>query len=307
MKKDVISVLDLRADISDILGSALELKKRNDKSGQQLKGRTLGMIFEKSSTRTRVSFEAGMLQLGGHTIYLSQRDSQLGRGETIGDSAKVLSRYVDGIVYRAFSHANMLELARAATVPVINALDDLEHPCQIAADLMTIMERKGSFQGLKLAYIGDGNNVCNSLSLGAAIVGMDFMAATPPEHRPDPGAIASARSIAEKNGAVSEVVTSPQEAARGADVIYTDTWISMGQEDEGREKMRALAPYHVSQELMSMANKGSIFMHCLPAHRGSEVAAEVIDGPQSVVFDQAENRMHAQKAILIKLMAPSAR
>lgn len=306
MKKDVISVLDLREDILDVLGSALELKKRNDRSGQQLKGRTLGMIFEKSSTRTRVSFEVGMLQLGGHTIYLSQRDSQLGRGETIGDTAKVLSRYVDGIVYRAFSHANVVELASESTVPVINALDDLEHPCQVAADLLTIMERKGSFRGLKLAYVGDGNNVCNSLSLGAAIVGMDFMAATPPEHRPDPGIIASARAIAEKNGASSEVVTSPQEAARGADVIYTDTWISMGQEDGAREKQRALAPYQVTQELMSKAKNDGMFMHCLPAHRGSEVAAEVIDGPRSVVFDQAENRMHAQKAILIKLMGRSA-
>jgi ornithine carbamoyltransferase len=302
MKRDVISVLDLREDIEDILGSAMELKRRNDKSGQQLKGRTLAMIFEKSSTRTRVSFEVGMLQLGGHTIYLSQKDSQLGRGETIADTAEVLSRYVDGIVYRAFSHDNVVELASNATVPVINALDDLEHPCQVAADLLTIRERKGKLQGLKLAYIGDGNNVCNSLSLGAAVVGMDFMAATPVEYRPDREILAKAKAIAGRNGVVSEVTASPVEAARGADVIYTDTWISMGQECEAQKKERLLMPYQIGRELMAAASKDCIFMHCLPAHRSSEVTAEVIDGPQSVVFDQAENRMHAQKAILIKLM-----
>lgn len=295
-------MLDLREDIEDILGSALELKSKNDKSGQQLKGRTLAMIFEKSSTRTRVSFEAGMLQLGGHAIFLSQKDSQLGRGETIADTAMVLSRYVDGIVYRAFSHANMEELAENASVPVINALDDLEHPCQVAADLLTIKEHKKSFEGLKLAYIGDGNNVCNSLALGAALVGMDFMAATPMEYRPDAEILKSAENLARKNGVSSKVTTSPQEAAKGADIIYTDTWISMGQECEAQKKGRIMMPYQVDRGMMALANKGCLFMHCLPAHRGSEVTADVIDGPQSVVFDQAENRMHAQKAILLKLM-----
>lgn len=302
MKRDVISVLDLREDIEDILGSALELKSKNDKSGQQLKGRTLAMIFEKSSTRTRVSFEVGMLQLGGHAIFLSQKDSQLGRGETIADTAMVLSRYVDGIVYRAFSHANMEELAENASVPVINALDDLEHPCQVAADLLTIREHKKSFEGLKLAYMGDGNNVCNSLALGAALVGMDFMAATPMEYRPDAEILKSAETLARKNGVSSKVTTSPQEAAKGADIIYTDTWISMGQECEAQKKGRIMMPYQVDRGMMALANKGCLFMHCLPAHRGSEVTTDVIDGPQSVVFDQAENRMHAQKAILLKLM-----
>lgn len=302
MKRDVISVLDLREDIEDILGSALELKSKNDKSGQQLKGRTLAMIFEKSSTRTRVSFEVGMLQLGGHAIFLSQKDSQLGRGETIADTAMVLSRYVDGIVYRAFSHANMEELAENASVPVINALDDLEHPCQVAADLLTIREHNKSFEGLKLAYMGDGNNVCNSLALGAALVGMDFMAATPMEYRPDAEILKSAETLARKNGVSSKVTTSPQEAAKGADIIYTDTWISMGQECEAQKKGRIMMPYQVDRGMMALANKGCLFMHCLPAHRGSEVTTDVIDGPQSVVFDQAENRMHAQKAILLKLM-----
>ncbi len=295
-------MLDLREDIEDILGSALELKSKNDKSGQQLKGRTLAMIFEKSSTRTRVSFEVGMLQLGGHAIFLSQKDSQLGRGETIADTAMVLSRYVDGIVYRAFSHANMEELAENASVPVINALDDLEHPCQVAADLLTIREHKKSFEGLKLAYMGDGNNVCNSLALGAALVGMDFMAATPMEYRPDAEILKSAETLARKNGVSSKVTTSPQEAAKGADIIYTDTWISMGQECEAQKKGRIMMPYQVDRGMMALANKGCLFMHCLPAHRGSEVTTDVIDGPQSVVFDQAENRMHAQKAILLKLM-----
>lgn len=295
-------MLDLREDIEDILGSALELKSKNDKSGQQLKGRTLAMIFEKSSTRTRVSFEVGMLQLGGHAIFLSQKDSQLGRGETIADTAMVLSRYVDGIVYRAFSHANMEELAENASVPVINALDDLEHPCQVAADLLTIREHNKSFEGLKLAYMGDGNNVCNSLALGAALVGMDFMAATPMEYRPDAEILKSAETLARKNGVSSKVTTSPQEAAKGADIIYTDTWISMGQECEAQKKGRIMMPYQVDRGMMALANKGCLFMHCLPAHRGSEVTTDVIDGPQSVVFDQAENRMHAQKAILLKLM-----
>lgn len=302
MKRDVISVLDLREDIDDILGSAIKLKKENDKSGQQLKGRTLAMIFEKSSTRTRVSFEVGMLQLGGRAIYLSQKDSQLGRGETVGDTASVLSRYVDGIVYRAFSHNNMVELASKASVPVINALDDLEHPCQVMADLLTIKEKKGSFEGLKLAYVGDGNNVCNSLALGAALVGMDFAAAAPAEYPPDREVLKAAASIAKKNGVDSKVTSSAADAAKGADIIYTDTWVSMGQECEAQKKERILMPYQVNSGLMALANEDCLFMHCLPAHRGSEVTAEVIDGPQSVVFDQAENRLHAQKAILLKLM-----
>jgi ornithine carbamoyltransferase len=303
MKKDVLSVLDLKEDIDDVLVQAAKLKKQNDKSGQQLKGQTLAMIFEKSSTRTRVSFEVGMMQLGGNTIYLGQKDTQLGRGETVADTAQVLSRYVDGIVYRAFSHVNMVELAHHSTVPVINALDDLEHPCQVMADLLTIKEQKHGLAGLKLAYIGDGNNVCNSLLLGAALTGMDFMAATPLEYRPNGDIVRKAASLAKGMKASSKVIADPVKAAEGADIIYTDTWVSMGQECDADRKEKLLRPYQINKALLSKAKKDCIFMHCLPAHRGAEVTEEVIDGKRSVVFDQAENRLHAQKAILLKLMA----
>lgn len=294
-------MLDVRDDIFDILSLAEELK-RNKKNGRQLQGQTLAMIFEKSSTRTRVSFETGMFQLGGNTIYLSQHDSQLGRGETVADTARVLSRYVDGMIYRAFDHKNMVELAKHSTVPVINALDNLEHPCQVMADLLTIKEKKGRLEGLKLAYVGDGNNVCNSLALGAALMGMDFLAATPKEYAPNASIMDKAASIARTKGHTCECITDPQIAAKDADVIYTDTWVSMGQEREAHRKEQVMRPYQINDSLMSLARKDSLFMHCLPAHRGHEVTEEVIEGKHSVVFDQAENRLHAQKAILIKLM-----
>jgi ornithine carbamoyltransferase len=302
MKKDFLSVLDLEEDIDDVLSQAAKLKKHNDKSGQQLKGQTLAMIFEKSSTRTRVSFEVGMMQVGGNTIYLGQKDTQLGRGETVADTARALSRYVDGIVYRAFSNANMVELAKHASVPVVNALDDLEHPCQVMADLLTIREHKKDLQGLKLAYIGDGNNVCNSLLLGAAVTGMNIVAATPLEYRPNAGIMKKAASLAKGMKASSKVIADPFKAAEGADIVYTDTWVSMGQECDADRKEKLLRPYQINKDLMAKAKKDCIFMHCLPAHRGSEVTGEVIDGKRSVVFDQAENRLHAQKAILLKLM-----
>jgi len=294
-------LLDVRDDIFDLLSLAEELK-RNKKNGRQLQGQTLAMIFEKSSTRTRVSFETGMFQLGGNTIYLSQHDSQLGRGETVADTARVLSRYVDGMIYRAFDHKNMVELAKHSTVPVINALDNLEHPCQVMADLLTIKEKKGRLEGLKLAYVGDGNNVCNSLALGAALMGMDFVAATPKEYAPNASIMDKAASIARTKGHTCECITDPQIAAKDADVIYTDTWVSMGQEREAHRKEQVMRPYQINDSLMSLARKDSLFMHCLPAHRGHEVTEEVIEGKHSVVFDQAENRLHAQKAILIKLM-----
>ena len=294
-------MLDVRDDIFDLLSLAEELK-RNKKNGRQLQGQTLAMIFEKSSTRTRVSFETGMFQLGGNTIYLSQHDSQLGRGETVADTARVLSRYVDGMIYRAFDHKNMVELAKHSTVPVINALDNLEHPCQVMADLLTIKEKKGRLEGLKLAYVGDGNNVCNSLALGAALMGMDFVAATPKEYAPNASIMDKAASIARTKGHTCECITDPQIAAKDADVIYTDTWVSMGQEREAHRKEQVMRPYQINDSLMSLARKDSLFMHCLPAHRGHEVTEEVIEGKHSVVFDQAENRLHAQKAILIKLM-----
>ncbi len=298
-------MLDVRDDIFDLLSLASELKNERQRNGRQLQGQTLAMIFEKSSTRTRVSFETGMFQLGGNTIYLSQHDSQLGRGETVADTARVLSRYVDGIIYRAFYHQNMLDLAKHSTVPVINALDNLEHPCQVIADLLTIMEKKKDLEGLKLAYIGDGNNVCNSLALGAALVGMDFVAATPKEYSPNASIMEKAVSIAKTKGHTSECVIDPTEAARGADILYTDTWVSMGQEREAQRKEVMMRPYQINRALMSLAKKDSLFMHCLPAHRGHEVTDEVMDGEHSVVFDQAENRLHAQKAILIKLMGRS--
>lgn len=220
----------------------------------------------------------------------------------MADTARVLSRYVDGIVYRAFEHSNMLELARHSTIPVINALDDLEHPCQVMADLLTILEKKRKLEGLKLAYVGDGNNVCNSLSLGAALVGMDFVAATPEDYAPDRSILATAASISRAKGGLCEVAVDPREAVKDADVVYTDTWVSMGQEREARLREQVMRPYQINQELLDMADRDCLFMHCLPAHRGQEVTDEVMDGEHSVVFDQAENRLHAQKALLLKLM-----
>lgn len=302
MKRDIISMLDVEEDIEDFLRLALEVKEHPGRYSSALEGKSLGMIFEKPSTRTRVSFEVAMTQLGGHGLYLSTRDLQLGRGETVEDTAKVLSRYVDGIIYRGFSHSITRELARHATVPVINALDDLEHPMQTMADLLTVLEKKGELRGRKLAYIGDGNNVANSLALGAAMVGMDFSIACPKGYEPDEGLWKEARRIASERGGGLEIVRDPREAAEGADAVYTDVWVSMGEEEERERRLKVFRPYQVTVEVMEAAKEDAIFMHCLPAHRGEEVAPEVIDGRWSVVFDQAENRLHAQKAALIKLM-----
>lgn len=293
-------MLDL-PDLREVLARAATLKAGQG-TGRELAGRSLAMIFEKSSTRTRVSFEVAMTQLGGHAVFLSPKDTQLGRGETIADTARVLGRYVDAIMYRAFSHANMVELARCSGVPVINALDDLEHPCQITADLLTVLEHKGRLEGLKLAYVGDGNNVCNSLLLGAAMVGMDLAAACPPGYRPDPAIVAKAAELAAAGGVRSEVLTDPVQAVEGADVVYTDTWVSMGQEEEVAQRRKTFLPYQVNAALLSKAKPDAIFMHCLPAHRGWEVTDEVMEGRQSVVFDQAENRLHAQKAVLLAVL-----
>ncbi len=302
MKRDILSVLDLKDDMGDILKLASKLKKETSGKALPLKGKSLAMIFEKSSTRTRVSFEVGMTQLGGDAIHLSPKDTQMGRGETIADTARTLSRYVDAIMYRAFKHEMMLELAQYATVPVINALDDLEHPCQIAADLLTIKEKLGTFQGKKLAYMGDGNNVCNSLLLGAAVVGMDAVAACPEGYHPNPQLVSKAIEMAKSKGSSVKVIKEPKKAAEDADVIYTDVWVSMGDEAESKARERDLRPYQVNSSLLKKAKEDCIVMHCLPAHRGQEITTEVIDGPQSVVFDEAENRLHAQKAILITLM-----
>jgi ornithine carbamoyltransferase len=304
-KRDLLSMLDVERDLVGLLELAGSIKNRT-KAGEPyepLRGRSLAMIFEKASTRTRVSFEVGMTQLGGHALFLSPNDLQIGRGETIGDTARVLSRYVDGIMYRAFKHENVRDLAEHATVPVINGLDDREHPCQIIADLFSIQERKGTLRGQKLAYVGDGNNVCNSLLLGSAIVGMHMTAACPAGHEPDVMILGDARRIAKETGSSIAVVHDPAEAVRGADVVYTDVWVSMGQEKEREERERLFRPYQVNRSLVTLAKLDAVVMHCLPAHRGLEITDDVIDGAQSIVFDQAENRLHAQKAILARFLA----
>ncbi len=304
MKKDLISIVDIKDELEEIIDLGLEMKRRQRISEvyEPLKDKSMAMIFEKPSTRTRVSFEVAMTQLGGHALYLSPRDMQLGRGETIADTAKVLSRYVDAIVYRAYKHENMVELAENASVPVINALDDVEHPCQIVADLMTIKEKKGGFRGLKLVYVGDGNNVANSLMLGAAIVGMDFYIACPEGFEPRSDIVGQAKKIANETGARIVITHDPVEAVKNADVIYTDVWVSMGDEAEAEMRLKVFRPYQVNEKLVKYAKSNYIFMHCLPAHRGYEVTDEVIDSRNSVVFDEAENRLHAQKAILVRLI-----
>jgi ornithine carbamoyltransferase len=302
MKLNVISVQDFGESLEDIIDSAQRLKRGALKDSDPLKGKTLAMIFEKASTRTRVSFEVAMTQLGGHAIYLGTKDIQIGRGETISDTAKVLSRMVDCIMYRAFKHEVMLELANSATVPVISALDELEHPCQTVADLMTIKEQKGKFKGLKLAYVGDGNNVCNSLMLGAAMVGMNFVAACPNGYEPDSKLTRQAERLAKKSGGSVKVIEDPVEAASKADVLYTDTWVSMGMEDETHERERVFKPYQLNSELLKKAKKDCMVLHCLPAHRGLEITDEVMDGPRSFIFDQSENRLHTEKAILLTLI-----
>ena len=304
MKKDLLSMIDIRDEVPLLLDMAVNVKEWQ-KTGQPyepLRGKTLGMIFEKSSTRTRVSFEVGMTQLGGHAIFLSPKDLQMGRGETVADTARTLSRFVDAIVYRAFDWKVVRELAEQSTVPVVNALDNREHPCQIMADLLTIREKKGSFEKLKLVYVGDGNNVCNSLLLGSAFVGMDMTAACPAGFGPDKELFEYAMHAGREADCAIEVLEDPRKAVEEADVLYTDVWVSMGEEAQQEEKERLFRPYQINSKLLACAKSSSIVMHCLPAHRGLEITEEVIDGPQSVVFDQAENRLHAQKAILARLI-----
>ena len=309
LKRDIISVLDMKDDFEDILKNAARLKKdlTEPKKGQKRKplldGKVLGMVFEKPSLRTRVSFEVGMKQLGGHALYISPDEVQIGKRESVSDVANVLSRYVNAIMYRAFSNQIMRELAKCASVPVINGLDDMEHPCQCTADLFTVLEKKRKLAGLRLVYVGDGNNVCNSLLLGCAVTGMNMRAATPKDHKPNADILAKAQEIAKQKGCTLEVVANPFQAAEGADILYTDTWVSMGQEAEKAEREKLFLPYQVNDKLAEKANKDYIFLHCLPAHRGLEVSAEMIDGPHSAVFDQAENRMHAQKAILVAVLS----
>lgn len=293
-----------KEEIEYLIMLGIDLKKKLKKGipYQPLKGKTLGMIFEKSSTRTRVSFEVGMLQLGGHALFLSKNDIQIGRGETVSDTAKVLSRYLDGIMMRTDSQQKLLEMAGSATIPIINGLSDLYHPTQAIADFMTIYENKGTLKGLKLAFVGDGNNVAHSLLIAGAKLGMDVTVATPKGYEPLQQIVDLAKEEAKKNQSRVIITNHAEEAADHADVIYTDVWASMGQESESEIRFKHFKDYQVNTDLTQSAKKDYLFMHCLPAHRGEEVSAEVIDGPNSVVFDEAENRLHAHKAILTALM-----
>ena len=309
-KRDLLSMHDLSGrDIDAILKLASKLKQEQ-KSGRArplLRGKTLGMIFQKPSTRTRVSFEVGMYQLGGDAVYLSASDIQIARGETIEDTAKTLSGYLDCIMARVYDHADVQKLATHASVPVINGLSDAYHPCQILADLLTIKERKKKLAGLRVAWLGDGDNVCNDLLLGAAKTGMSMTAACPAGYEPLEDVVMAAKSEGKKTGAVIAVTSDPAVAAKGADVIVTDTFISIGKEGERATREAMFMPqYQVNAGVMKLAKKDAIFMHCLPAKRGQEVTAEVIDGPQSVVWQEAENRLHAQKAVLCMLMKKKA-
>jgi ornithine carbamoyltransferase len=283
-------------DIRRVVNTALMMK--SGRSSSVLKGKALALLFEKPSLRTRVSFDVAMQQLGGHAVYLSPAEVGLGEREPVADVARVLSRYVDAIATRTFAQETVEELARWADVPVINALSDGEHPCQALADLLTIYEKKGRWRGLVLAFVGDGNNVARSLMLGSALAGMDFRIASPQGYGISTELVDKAKSLAAASGAAVVCVESPQEAVSGADVVYTDVWMSMGQEKEQAERQRAFSGYQVNAELLALASPDAIVMHDLPAHRGEEIADEVIEGPQSVVFDQAENRLHAQKAVL---------
>jgi len=302
MKKDFLNFEDLsRADFDRIFARTAELKKDLGEgiSVSTLKGKTLGMIFEKSSTRTRISFEVGMYQLGGIALFLSSRDTQINRGETIADTARIMSRYLNAIMIRTYSQASVEEFARYASIPVINGLTDLLHPCQILSDLFTILEKKGTYEGLKVAYVGDGNNIANSWIDAAIRLPFHLSLACPEGYHPDRTLLARAMKEAPQG---VELKTDPAAAVRGADVVYTDVWASMGQENEHKKRVADLKGYQVNAKLVGFAKKDAIVMHCLPAHRGEEITADVIDGPQSVVVDQAENRLHAQKTILEILM-----
>jgi ornithine carbamoyltransferase len=304
--RDLLSIAELSADeISTILRTALALKR--DGGGERLlSGRTLAMIFEKPSLRTRVSFDVAMQELGGHAIYLNQAEVGLGQREPVADVSRVLSRYVDVIAARTYSHETVVHLARHSHIPVINALSDEEHPCQALADMLTILERHGELRGVRLAYVGDGFNVAASLAEAAALTGVSLAMASPPGYSLPEPTMRLVRQIAADNGGNVDVFESPADAVRGADVVYTDVWASMGQEDTYAQRKEAFAGYTVTADLMALAKPDAIFMHDLPAHRGEEVADDVIEGPRSVVFDQAENRLHAQKAILALVASDDA-
>jgi len=301
----LLAVHDLsRAHILALFREAANLKamRRRGLTAQRLSGKTLGLFFEKPSTRTRVSFEAGMNQLGGQSLFLSVADIQMRRGESVADTARVLSRYLDGLVIRSYEHHTVEEWAKNATIPVINGLTDLHHPCQGLSDLFTIREKKGRLKGIKIAYVGDGNNVANSLLEGAAIMGMAISVACPSGYDPDGAIVDWARDRCRHTGGDIEILRDPLVAAKGADVLYTDVWTSMGQEKEQARRLKVLSPYQLNERLLGAGKKDAIVMHCLPAYRGQEITTAVLDGPHSVILDQAENRLHVQKAILIRLL-----
>ncbi len=291
-----------RDELHRILELASEVKANLDAWRTALAGKTLAMIFQKKSTRTRVSFEVGMFQLGGSALFLGASDIQIGRGETVADTARVISRYCDIIMARVYAHSDIEELAAHATVPIINGLSDALHPCQVLADLQTIQEHFGRLKGLHMAYVGDGNNMAHSLMLGCSRVGMDFTCVSPKGYEPDQAYVDAARAHAAVEGSTVTVSNDPVEGVRGADILYTDVWASMGQEAEQQERLARFQGFMVDAPMMARANDGAVFMHCLPAHRGEEVSAKVCDGPQSIIFDEAENRLHAQKALMLFLL-----
>ncbi len=300
MKQDFLTVRDLSSEaLFAVIERAIELKSGKDAGSCPLIGKNIGLLFEKPSTRTRISFEAGIYQLGGNTIFMNPADMQLGRGETIADTAKTLSRYLDGIVIRTFAHAKLNQFADHSTIPVINGLSDIHHPCQVLADVMTIYEKKKTIKGLKIAYIGDGNNVCNSLIEAASLLAFNLTIACPEGFEPDAALLEHARAQAQ-----SEIIIlrDPREAAGMADAVYTDVWVSMGQEQESDAKKDKFKMYQINSRLLSCSGKDVMVLHCMPAHRGEEITDEVIDGPNSVVFDQAENRLYTQKALMEKLI-----
>jgi ornithine carbamoyltransferase len=302
MKKDLLSIADLnRKELERLIEQAWSMKQEG--APPLLSRRTLALLFEKPSLRTRVSFEMAMYQLGGHSIYLSPEEVGLGKRESAADIARVLSRYVDGVAARTFSQETLHILAGYSSVPVINALSDLEHPCQALSDLLTIYEKKGKLAGLTLAFIGDGNNVTNSLLLSACLLGMNFRLASPPGYEIKGEVLTKGKKFAARSGSQIQLTNDPHEAAKGADIIYTDVWVSMGQEAEAKKRRRAFSGYQVDNKLLSLAKRGVLFMHPLPAHHGEEISAGLLDDPRSVVFDQAENRLHLQKTLLVKLLS----
>jgi len=300
---DLLSITDLSIkELESIIRETGRIKAKPEDYKDRLKGKILVMLFEGPSTRTRVSFETAMIQLGGNAIDINESMTQLGRGETMGDSARVLSRYSDCILARVKRHETLMELARNSEVPVINGLSDLEHPCQVISDLFTIHEVRGRLKGIDLAYIGDGNNVCNSLLLGCSMVGINIKVASPEGYEPAKNFVKKALDISKETGSRIEIVNDPREAAKGASFLYTDVWVSMGDESEEEERLKAFRGYQLNREIVKLANSDCKIMHCLPAHRGLEITDEVIDGRDSIVWDQAENRLHAQKAILLRLL-----